>query len=68
VDKRLLLPVICSCRTPAGAHCRQRARVAHTTGLKRFVAVLLVLVRQMRTRKVGLAVRRHAVTARVAAL
>jgi hypothetical protein len=35
---------------------------------QRFIAVLLVLVRQMRTRKVGLAARRHAVTARVAAL
>jgi hypothetical protein len=36
---------------------------------QRFIAlVLLVLVRQMRMRKVGLAARRHAVTARVAAL
>jgi hypothetical protein len=34
---------------------------------QRFVAVL-VLVRQRRTRKVALAARRHAVTARVAAL
>ncbi len=33
-----------------------------------FIAVVLVLVRQMRTRKAGLAARRHAVTARVAAL
>jgi hypothetical protein len=30
--------------------------------------VVLVLVRQMRTREVALAARRHAVTARVAAL
>jgi hypothetical protein len=35
---------------------------------QRFVVVALVLVRQMRTREVGLAARRHAVTARVAAL
>jgi hypothetical protein len=35
---------------------------------QRFVAVVLVLVRQVRTREVGLAARRHAITERVAAL
>jgi hypothetical protein len=38
------------------------ARGTHNRS-QRFVAVVLVLLRQMRTRKVGLAARRHAVTA-----
>jgi hypothetical protein len=67
-DKRLLLPAIWLVderqqRAPptasaSGTHNRSQ----------RFVAVVLVLVRQMRTREVALAARRHAVTARVAAL
>jgi hypothetical protein len=66
-DKRLLLPVIWLVAK------RQRSRTADNerewhkhNRSQRFVAVLLVLVRQMRTREV--AARRHAVTARVAAL
>jgi hypothetical protein len=44
----LLLPVIWL----VAEQRPQRARVAHTTGLG-FIAVLLVVVRQMRMRKVG---------------
>jgi hypothetical protein len=52
---------------------RRAPQTASASGIhnwsQRFVAVImLVLVRQMRTSKVGLAARRHAVTARVAAL
>jgi hypothetical protein len=62
-DKRLLLPVIWLVAKRNQARTADSEREWHTQQVSAFLAVLLVLVRQMRTRKVGLAARRHAVTA-----
>jgi hypothetical protein len=67
-DKRLLLPVIWLVAERQQARAADSEREWHTQQVSAFLAVLLVLVCQMRTRKVGLAARRLAVTERVAAL
>ncbi len=65
-DKRFLLPVIWLVAERQQASNADSEREWHTQQVSAFRRV--VLVRKMRTRKVGLAARRHAVTARVAAL
>jgi hypothetical protein len=66
--KRLLLPVWLVAERHQARTADSEREVAHTTGLSFLSQWVLMLVRQMRRRKVGLAARRHAVTARVAAL
>jgi hypothetical protein len=62
-DKRLRLPVIWLVAERNQASTADSERQWHTQQVSAFLAVVLVLVRQMRTREVGLAARRHAVTA-----